>query len=132
MKREGIIYAAMSLGAVIMAIYSGNLTLTLSNNESGTTDVLIFALVPAVMGCIGCLYGALSFFFLRRGVIEIQRTASGLIFRSLTKNEDMKSESIRLLKKIGSQLDEPGKPRFVLFSAQGKIWVCTEECFSNA
>lgn len=127
MKRQACIYIAFAVcGAVLLGYVLDRFASACSH--SGTWSVVITTAVLAlILGVLTAFHAWLALLFTRRSVDSIEQVEGGFLLRPsvhCTFNPVI-SSSLRLRRKFGEQFGgDEADPKFMLFAAAGKHWVC--------
>jgi hypothetical protein len=131
MNREGWIYLVFSLAGFAISADSA-LRLWSAAGHVTLFDLFLFGGVVIVLVSISAIFALVSIVFFKRQILDLCRVSNEKYQLTLSKSgESLLVSGVRLIRKIGSQTDDPAQFRFALIFADGKIYVCSAECYKN-
>lgn len=89
--------------------------------------MVTMAVLALILGVLTAFHAWLAMLFARRSVDSIEQVEGGFLLRPSVHCtfEPVISSSVRLRRKFGDQFaGDEAEPKFMLFEAAGKHWVC--------
>jgi hypothetical protein len=132
MKRQRHIYIAAAFCSLAVLGYVIERSVT-AWDHYGPSSVfwVIFALVPLFFG-LAALYVWLAFLFSWRSVGSIEKAEGGFLLIGSTHStfQPIFSSRVQFRRNVGDQIAwDEAAPKFVLFTAANKNWVCTASTY---
>jgi hypothetical protein len=135
MARQSYIYIAFAICGLALVSYA----IERSNaawHYSGISSLLaVTALVALCFAALTAFYTRLALLFARRAVGSISQVDGGFLLEP-SKHcgfEPVFAASLQLRRQIGEQFSKhENEPKFVLFTAAGRLWVCEQMTYQAA
>lgn len=127
MKKQVLINVVLAFGAWGLATYLGVGAYRQIGYGKSLAIYLPLILFSALFVIAACIYSAIAFLNLFRGVKSIHRGDEGLVLVTSSGCRVTVAQPLRLIKEIGEPMKS--QSRYAVFVADGRLWVCNASDF---
>jgi hypothetical protein len=128
MHREGRIYLGYAIVGGALTAYVVDKLLVLIQRALSPTDIAMLAVAAIILFTLSSLYAVLAFVFAARFIDRLRSEDNSIVLCPRKGAPIRVNGVVRILRRFGKQFSfEENKPTFVLFVANGQLWVRPEE-----
>jgi hypothetical protein len=128
MHREAKIYLIFAVLGIALTAYLVERLATLVQRPFDPIDAAVFAAVAVLLVGFTAFYMVLAFIFATRFVERVEKDADSLHLRKPDGTSVQVRGNVRVIRRFGRQFSSnESQPAFVLFIANGHLWVSAHE-----